>query len=163
MKKISVLLLVFTLLFAACGNTPSQEETPLLSFTSRNGYEITYPDTFSPVSLSSDIDFVVMDENTGSSVTVMTENTEISDILSEESFREEKLADGMDIRISAFEKKDINGLPAYEVTYKYNENTVTEIMYIAKKHVYHATYTELPGTSDKLHGQMTAIISSLCA
>ncbi len=163
MKKTSVFLLVFALLFSACGSTASREETMLIPFTSQNGYKLTYPHTFSPVSLSADIDFVVMDDNTGSSVTVLTESPESAGDITEESFREEKLADGMDIGITSFEQKDINGLLAYEVTYKYNENTVTEIVYMSKKHIYRATYTELPGTSDKLHGQMTAIISSLCA
>ncbi len=163
MKKISVFLLVFSLVFSACGSTASREEATLISFTSQNGYEISYPDMFSPVSLSADIDFVVMDDNTGSSVTVLTESPESAGDITEESFCEDKLADGMDIRITSFEQKDINGLPAYKVTYKYNENTVTEIVYMAKKHIYRATYTELPGTSDKLSGQMTAIITSLCA
>lgn len=162
MKKISVFLLVFTLLFSACGSTASREDTTLISFTSQNGYKITYPHTFSPVSLSADIDFVVMDENTGSSVTVLTESPESAGDITKESFCQNKLADGMDIEINSFKQKEINGLPAYEVTYKYNENTVTEIIYIAKRHIYRATYTELPGTSDKLHVQMTAIITSLC-
>ena len=162
MKKISVFLLVFSLIFAACGDTSSREETTLIPFTSQNGYKITYPHTLSPVSLSSDIDFVVMDENTGSSVTVMTENADNTKDLTEESFREEKLSDGMDITITAFAQKDINGIPANEVTYKYNENTVTEIIYMSTKHIYRATYTELPGTSDELREQMTAIIASLC-
>lgn len=162
MKKISVLLLIFSLIFAACGNTASREETTLISFTSQNGYKLRYPHALSPVSLSADIDFVIMDDNTGSSVTVMTETPENTDDITEKSFREDKLADGMDIRIDSFEEKEINGLPAYEVTYKYNENTVTEIVYISKRHIYRATYTELPGTSDKLREQMTAIIASLC-
>ncbi len=163
MKRISVFLLVFTLLFSACGSTASREETTFISFTSQNGYKITYPHTFSPVSLSADIDFVVMDENTGSSVTVLTESPEPAGAITEESFREDKLADGMNIEINSFEQKELNGLPAYEVTYKYNENTVTEIVYMTKRHIYRATYTKLPGTSDKLHGQMTSIITSLCA
>ncbi|MBQ4316356.1 MAG: hypothetical protein IJC42_03555 [Oscillospiraceae bacterium] len=163
MKKISILLLVFSLLFTACSNTVSREDTTLIPFTSQNGYEITYPDTLSPVSLSSDIDFVVMDDNTGSSVTVMTENTEDAGDITEKSFCDGKLSDGMDIKITSFEQKEINGLPAYEVTYKYKENTVTEIIYMAQKCIYRATYTELPGTSDKLHEQMIAIITSLCA
>ncbi len=162
MKKISVFLLVFSLLFSACGNAVSREEATLISFTSQNGYKITYPHALSPVSLSADIDFVIMDDNTGSSVTVMTETPENTDDITEKSFREDKLADGMDIRIDSFEEKEINGLPAYEVTYKYNENTVTEIVYISKRHIYRATYTELPGTPDKLREQMTAIIASLC-
>ncbi len=163
MKKISAFLLTFSLFLSACGDASSPANVPLSSFTSQNGYEITYPDTLSPVSLSSDIDFVVMDDNTGSSVTIMTENTKDAGDITEKSFREDKLSDGMDIKIISFEQKEINGLPAYEVAYKYNENTVTEIIYMAERHIYRATYTELPGTSDKLHDQMIAIITSLCA
>lgn len=161
MKKTLAFLFVFSLLFSACGDTSSPTDVPLSSFASQNGYEITYPEAFSPVSLSADIDFVVMDDNTGSSVTVLTEKVESADNITEKSFREEKLADGMDIRISAFEQKEINGLPAYEVTYKYNENTVTEIIYMAEKCTYRVTYTELPGTSDELYEKMIAIITSL--
>lgn len=163
MKKTLFFLLLFSLLFSACGSPASPTEGTLLSFTSQNGYEITYPDTFSPVSLSADIDFVIMDGNTGSSVTVLTENPESVADITEESFREDKRSDDMDIRITSFEQKEINALPAYEVTYKYNENTVTEIVYMAKRRVYRATYTELPGTPDKLREQMTAVIASLCA
>lgn len=162
MKKILVFLFVFSLILSACGDASSPADVPLSSFTSHNGYEVTYPDTLSPVSLSSDIDFVVMDDNTGSSVTVLTEKAESVGDITEKSFREDKLADGMDVRINSFEQKEINGLPAYEVTYKYNENSVTEIIYMAEKCIYRTTYTELPGTSDKLHEQMIAIITSLC-
>ncbi len=155
-------LLAFTFLFSACGDhAPQDEEAPAL-FASQNGYEISYPASLSPVSLSSDIDFVIMDENTGSSVTVLTEDVTSSKDITEKSFREEKLSDGMDIEILSFEQKTVNELPAYEVTYKYNENTVTEIIYMASKRIFRATYTELPGTSDKIHNDMTAIISSLC-
>ena len=162
MKKTSVFLLVFSLLFSACGNSEPHEEASLSSFTSQNGYEISYPDTLSPVSLSADIDFVIMDDTTGSSVTVMTQAPDSDGDITEKSFREDKLSDGMDVRLISFKHKDINGLPSYEVTYKYNENTVTEIVYMTKKHIYRATYTELPGMSDKLREQMTAIITSLC-
>ena len=116
MKKISILLLVFSLLFTACSNTVSREDTTLIPFTSQNGYEITYPDTLSPVSLSSDIDFVVMDDNTGSSVTVMTENTEDAGDITEKSFCDGKLSDGMDIKITSFEQKEINGYLRFLIT-----------------------------------------------
>ncbi|MBQ8004054.1 MAG: hypothetical protein IJ299_03070 [Oscillospiraceae bacterium] len=156
------MLISLVIILTACGGQETQTEVELAVFSSENGYEVSYPDYFSPAALSSEIDFVIMDENTGSSVTVLTEDAALAEDITEESFCEEKLSDGMEIKILSFEQKTLNELPAYEITYKYNESTVIEIVYTASEHIYRATYTELPGTSDNMHNDMIAVISSLC-
>lgn len=161
-KKLSLILALMLIMLTGCGDTAEVPEPEELSvFFSENGYSVSYPAGYSPSALSGDIDFVVMDEISGTTVTILTAETDGAGDITEAQFEAEKSAEGMDIDVLTFEQKTINEIPALEVTYEYNESLVTEIIYTAESSVYRATYTELPGTSSDVRAEMTAIINSL--
>lgn len=166
MKKILSLVLVSLICFsalAACA--PAEKEPPveLTEYSSENGYVLSYPEDLTPSSFSKEIDFVVMDAYTGTTVTVQTSDKK-TDVLSldKEEFSDMAKAEGLgDIEISAFEQREQNGIPALVVMYTYNENELTRVIYAAEDKTYFATYTELPGTSEKIRERFIPIIYSL--
>lgn len=162
MKKTVLILFALILsLLCSCGVNMERSEDPLMVYTSENGYAVTYYGGFKPSKLSAAIDFVVMDEETGSTVTILTEEGLGALDMTENEFKEKKLSDGMEIDISSFEKTEINGVPALRAEYRANESRVTEIIYDGGEKSFYATYTDLPGTQEELSRRMTAIINSL--
>lgn len=162
-KTLPIILALMLILFAGCTSSPIKNDgAELTTYSSDNGYTVSYPVGYEPTSLSSSIDFVIMDEVTGSAVTVFASahKENVLDI-TEEDFSEQKKSEGINIRIKSFEFKTINDTPALVATYKYNENNVTEIIYDASDNTYYATYTELPGTSERLSSELLSVIYSL--
>ncbi|MBQ9986549.1 MAG: hypothetical protein IJP38_09650 [Oscillospiraceae bacterium] len=166
MKKLlslALALLLSSMLLAACSPADDTPPAELVTFSSENGYELAYPSDLEPTSFSKEIDFVVMDSHSGTTVTVQSsaKQSGITDI-SEKAFAEMVAAEGMaDIDISAFEKREQNGIPALVVMYTYNENEITRVIYDAPDKTYLATYTELPGTVDRIRAGFIPIIYSL--
>lgn len=163
-KTLPIILALMLILFAGCTSSPIKNDgAELTTYSSDNGYTLSYPVGYEPTSLSSSIDFVIMDEITGSTVTVLASAHEENVLdITEEDFSEQKKAAGMNnIKIKSFEFKTINDTPALVATYKYNENNVTEIIYDASDNTYYATYTELPGTSERLSNELLSVIYSL--
>lgn len=162
-KTLPIILALMLILFAGCTSSPIKNDgAELTTYSSDNGYTVSYPVGYEPTSLSSSIDFVIMDEVTGSTVTVFASahKENVLDI-TEEDFSEQKKSEGINIRIKSFEFKTINDTPALVATYKYNENNVTEIIYDASDNTYYTTYTELPGTSERLSSELLSVIYSL--
>ena len=159
-KVVSIILSALMVLVMLAGCSEKEEVAELLTYTSSNGYTVSYTDAFEPTELSSDIDFVVMDTNTGSVVTIQTMRDSI-DGYTEKSFEDEMEKNDMDIKVTSFGYETINGNNALVVAYTYNENTITQVMYDAGSKTYNAMYTELPGADNELRETMTAIIRSI--
>lgn len=166
MKKfLSIILILLMLSAILCGCADNEpEKSDMVTFSSDHGYTVSYPASYTPTSLSSDIDFVIMDETTGSNVNILSRVSEGNVLdFTEEEFVSVMEEDGMDIELMVFEFKTVNETPALVATYKYKENEITQIIYDASDNTYYATYTELPGTSVKVSGEMLTVIYSLMA
>jgi len=164
MKRIirTVILTISLLaLFAGCAAEVAPE-VELAEFNSDYGYSVMYPADLTPTSLSSNIDFVVMDEKTATTVSIeILEKLDSFSSLTEDDFVDEFIKEDLDIKIFSFEHTTINGMDAIIAKYPYKESEVTNIVYNAPDHLYHASYTELPGTSGKVREEFGAIIYSL--
>ena len=166
MKKLlslAIILLALGAVLAAC--SPSENEPPvvLTEYFSDNGYKLSYPEELTPSSFSREIDFVVLDNITGTTVTVQTADKKEGVLsIGEDDFSEMVKAEGLgEIEISAFEQREQNGMPALVVMYTYNENELTRVIYESDDKLYYATYTELPGTGDRVRSRFIPIIYSL--
>ena len=160
-RKIAIVLsaLLIASLLASCSGGDTAPSKVMAEYESRNGYTVSYPEEYEPSSLSHDVDFVIMDSVSGSSVTIQTKRN-ISEV-TEESFAEEMAADGMNIEIESFETELIGENEATVISYTYNENEITEVIYFVGKKAYFATYTELPGAHSEFCKDMLAVIRSL--
>ena len=160
-RKIAILtltLLIAGLLVSCTGG----EKAPLKVMTeyeSKNGYTVSYPEEYEISTLSHDIDFVIMDSVSGSTATVHTKRG-VGEI-TEESFISDMAEDGMEIDVEKFSTELIGENEAIVISYTYNENEITEIIYSNGKKSYFATYTELPGVKMEFRRDMISVIRSL--
>ena len=168
MKKISLLLIsIFLILLSGCAKqvetfSPLPEGTKIKNYSSDNGYTVTYPAVYEPSVMSDEIDFVVLDENSGSTVNIQSTDKQANVLpITKEEFSAKLLEEGMEIDILSVAEKTINETPALEVFYKYNENIITQIIYDASDKTYTATYTQLPGTNERVRTELGSIIYSL--
>ncbi len=147
-KLICILLSVFLLFIAGCSDNGVSDDAEYATYSSDNGYTVKYPEKYNVSSLGSQIDFVIMDDETGSNVTIMREEKVdgISD-MSEDDFISRIKSKGYDdIALLEFDKISISGIPCLVAKFSCNESTVTVITYDASDNTYTATCTILPGT-----------------
>ena len=164
MKKFlsaALIFMMFSALLCGCADNEPERDA-LLTFSSDHGYTVSYPEGYTPTSLSSDIDFVIMDETTGTNVNIVSQVRE-GDVLNitDEQFVEYMKNEGMDIELMAFEFKTVNETPALVTIYKYKESEITQVLYDASDNTYVATYTEMPGTPLDVCGDLLSVIYSL--
>ena len=160
-RKIAIILaaLLIASLLASCAGGGKEIAKVMTEYESRNGYTVSYPEEYEPSSLSHDVDFVIMDSVSGSSATIQTKRN--VDEITEEGFIEEMASDGMEIEIESFETELIGENEATVISYTYNENEITEVIYFVGKKAYFATYTELPGAHSEFSKDMLGVIRSL--
>ena len=160
-KQIAIILsaLLIASLLAACAGGEAAPSKVMTEFESKNGYTVSYPEEYELSSLSHDVDFVIMDSVSGSSATIQTKR-KVGEI-TEESFVDDMAADGMKIKVESFATELIGDKEATVISYTYNENEITEIIYFAGKKAYFATYTELPGAHSEFRKDMLGVIRSL--
>lgn len=161
MKKLIsfALILVLSLtLLVSCKSEPKRELN-YVEFYSDNGYSLSYPDIYTPTTLTSKIDFVIIDDLSGSSLTVMTSKKEKD--LSKKGFEKRLRDDGIDTSITYFEEEKINDIPCIVMEYPYAGSKVTEIVYNASDNMYTATFTQLPDTDGDFVSDMEALLRKL--
>ena len=160
-KQIAIILsaLLIASLLGACAGGETVPTKVMAEFDSLNGYTVSYPEEYEPSSLSHDIDFVIMDSVSGSTATIHTKRN-VGEI-TEESFVADMAADGMEIDVDSFSTELIGENEATVVSYTYNENEITEVIYFSGKKAFFATYTELPGAHSEFRKDMLGVIRSL--
>ena len=160
-KQIAIILsaLLIASLLAACAGGEAAPSKVMTEYDSKNGYTVSYPEEYEPSALAHDVDFVIMDSVSGSSVTIQTKR-KVGEI-TEESFIEDMASDGMEIKVESFATELIGEKEVIVVSYTYNENEITEIIYFSGKKAYFATYTELPGAHSDFRNDMLGVIRSL--
>ena len=163
MKKTPLvsLSLILLILISACDGGRASRTTYSL-FSSDNGYSISYPDYYSPSRLSSSLDFVIFDDETGSSLTILSEEKKdgIAD-MSEDDFCELLKKDGIDTSLDFFSRETINETPCVVTEYSYGNEKVKQIIYDASDNTYTLTFTEMPGTNEQFSSDMTRLLCEL--
>ena len=162
-KLISILLVISLFCLAGCKSAPSADDADYATYSSDNGYTVKYPEKYAVSSLGSQIDFVIMDGETGSNVTIMREEkvNSVSDMTEDEfvSRIEKEVYDN--ISIISFDKTDLNGIPCIVSEFKCNESKVTKVIYDASDNTYTATCTILPGTLSSVSRDFDAVVHGL--
>ncbi len=140
-------LCLLCLCLAGCGDDTSNKSKTMATYYSDNGYCVSYPEKYTPTSLGSEIDFVIMDEETGSNVTIQRteKKSDVSDLNRAEFTSQMKKEGYSEVSISYFEKEIINDIPCLVAEFSCKENTVTKVFYDASDNTYTATLTLLPG------------------
>ena len=162
MKRLFSAVLILCLCLAGCGET-SGGSGDMLTFSSDNGYSVSYPEKYTATSLGAHIDFVLMDDETGTNVTIQhKEKTDSPASMTKSEFVFKMKDEGYDkVEITAFEKESINDVPCLVAEFFCHESTVTKIFYYASDNTYIATLTLLPGTRSSVISDFTNIIRSL--
>ncbi len=161
MKKIISAILAISLIciLCACTSQPSK----LTTYSSDNGYCVEYPEKYTVSHLGSEIDFVIMDEETGSNVTILREEKQdgVSD-MDERNFVSMMKDEGYDdIELSSFETKTLNSIPCIISEFFSKDTRIKKVIYDASDNTYIATLTILPGTSDGVAAELEKVIFSL--
>lgn len=162
-KLICILLSAFLLFITGCSDNSASDDAEYATYSSDNGYTVKYPEKYNVFTLGSQIDFVIMDDETGSNVTIMREEKVdgISD-MSENDFILRIKSEGYDdITLLAFDKISINGIPCISGKFSCNESTVTMIIYDASDNTYTATCTILPGTRASVSNDFESVARGL--
>lgn len=161
MKKLISLTLILVLsltLLTSC-NGEAKRELNYVDFYSDNGYSLSYPDIYTPTTLTSKIDFVIIDDLSGSSFTVMASKKERD--LSKSGFEKRLRDEGIDTDITYFEEIEINDIPCIAIEYLYADSKVSEIVYNASDNMYTATFTQLPDTDGDFVSDMEELLRKL--
>lgn len=162
-KLISVLLVISLLCLTGCGRAPASDDAEYATYSSDNGYTVKYPEKYDVSSLGSQIDFVLMDGETGSNVTIMREEKVdgVSDMSEDEFFSRIKKEGYTNVELLSFDKSNINGTPCVVAKFNCNESTVTMVIYDASDNTYTATCTILPGTLSSVSKDFDAVAHGL--
>ena len=144
---------------------PAEEKSTSNSKTYKSsfGYSIEYPASYSVTSLSSEIDFVIADSESGSNINVvsMADGVDVAN-LSQGEFQKAMADQGLSITVSSYSHTTINGLPAIQTTYTLYEGvTTTQMIYSTGTYNHYVTYTKMPDTSSKVDNEMKKVIKSL--
>ncbi len=164
-KTVSLFLIIFTLFMLLVGCGEVSEDKTMLTYHSDNGYSVCYPTKYPLSSLGNDIDFVIMDEETGTNVTIQrTDKQEGISGIRRYEFENLMEKDGYDdISISSFEKATINSLPCIVAEFTCKESTVTKVIYDASDNTYIATLTQLPGIRTSVLAELKNVVMGLMA
>ncbi len=161
MKKVISAVLAIILVCALCACAPTSSK--LTTYSSDNGYCVEYPENYTVSHLGSEIDFVIMDEATGTNVTVLrTEKQEDVSDIDERTFVSMMKDEGYDdIELSSFETKTLNSIPCIVSEFLSKDTKIKKVIYDASDNTYIATLTVLPGTSDGVSAELEKVIFSL--
>lgn len=162
----SALLAIFFL--ASCASkekTPDVSESLTQTYSSPNGYSVNYPEGYTPTKLSDAIDFVLMDEKSGTSVSVRTTEDVIDTDGEDAVFDYICKNEGVEIDRSSFacDIRDEGGESVISADYTLDGNAVSQTYRTENGKVYCATYVELPGTENETISLFKGIIDSLTA
>lgn len=162
MKRLFSAVLILCLCLAGCGDV-SGGSGDMLTFSSDNGYSVSYPEKYTATSLGAHIDFVLMDDETGTNVTIQhKEKTYSVTSTTKSEFISDMKEEGYDkVEVTTFEKETINGTPCLVAEFFCRESTVTKVFYDASDNTYIATLTVLPGTRTSVLADFTNIIRGL--
>lgn len=161
MKKFLLLLLLLSLCLCACEG--EKDEVSYLSYSSDNGYTVEYPDTYTVSHLSPSMDFVIMDDDSGSSVTILSKekqegvlNSSVRDIL------DELTSEGyLDVSVDYIEEQEINGTPCLVVRGEAKGSSFVRVIYDASDNTYIATFTCLSGALESVERELEAVAMGL--
>lgn len=161
MKKILSIVLAVALTFTLFACAPESSE--LTTYSSDNGYCVEYPENYTVSHLGSEIDFVIMDEETGTNVTILrTEKQNGVSDMDESDFVSMMKNEGYDdVELSSFEAKKLNSIPCIVAEFFVKETKIKKVIYDASDNTYIATLTVLPGTSDGVTAELDKVIFSL--
>ncbi len=161
MKKLISIILISVLALALLTSCTGEVKRELnyVDFYSDNGYTLSYPDIYTPTTLTSKIDFVIIDDLSGSSFTVMTSKKEKD--LSKSGFEKRLREEGVTTSITYFEEEEINDIPCIVIEYTYAGSKVSEIVYNASDNMYTATFTQLPDTDGDFVSDMETLLRKL--
>ena len=161
MKKIISVISALAIFCSLCSCAPTSSK--LTTYSSDNGYCVEYPEKYTVSHLGSEIDFVIMDEETGTNVTILrTEKQDGISDMSERDFVSMMKDEGYDdIDLSSFEAKELNSIPCVVAEFFSKETKIKKVIYNASDNTYIATLTVLPGTSDGVTAELEKVIFSL--
>ena len=131
------------------------------TYVSDNGYSVKYPDKYTAKKIAKAIDFILVDEKSGSSINIVTAKNDGSlKKMTKEEFEESLKSTGMNVLIESYEDININGIPAVMAKYKYSGNDVTQTIIILDAIGYNITMTMCNGISDEILNDFEEILQS---
>lgn len=128
---------------------------------SENGYSVRYPAKYTAKHMAKAVDFILTDDDSGSSVNVVTaKNDGTLKQMSEEDFIASVAESGMSIHMQSYENITLGGTPATVAKYVYNGNNVTQAIVILEDFGYNITITESPAISEETSSEFEEILNS---
>lgn len=161
MKKFILLLLALVLCLSACKG--GGEEITYLTYSSDNGYTVNYPDTYTISHLSPSMDFVIMDDDSGSSVTILSKEKQRNVLnASTREVLDELEGEGyLDVSVDYIEEQEINGTPCLVIRGEAKGSSFVRVIYDASDNTYIATFTCLSGALDSVERELEAVAMGL--
>ena len=137
----------------------------MMEFKSENGYSVIYPNHYEVVPESADIDFVVTDKASMSSVNISTiwEDSSVLFEVTKEGYQQLMLAQDMPVNtLDLYEVTQINGIDALRIQYTYNDTEFVQTFYkVNDKRTHCVTYSKTKTISDEAAKELEQITNTL--
>lgn len=140
------------------------DEVGMMEFRSENGYSVIYPKKYTVVPESSEIDFLITDDISGSSVNISTINgdSEMLFEIEKEGYETMMGIQDMEISLDLYEITQINGIDALRIQYTYDDTVFMQTFFrIDEKRTHCVTFSKTSTVADDVAAELEHIGETL--
>lgn len=128
---------------------------------SENGYSVKYPSNMTAKSMAKAVDFILEDDQSGSSLNIVTGKNDGSiSKLTKEEFEHSLMHTSEETVLLSYEEIMLNGMEAVVAEYIYLENSVKQIIIMTEEYGYNITVMESPYISQEMSEVFWQVVNS---
>lgn len=128
---------------------------------SENGYTVKYPADMEALRVAKSIDFILEDEQSGSSLNIVTAKNDGSVTkMSREEFEHSLMHTSEETVLLSYEEVMLNGAAAVVAKYTYMDNAVKQVVVMTESYGYNITVMESPYITEEMSEIFDGVINS---
>ena len=129
--------------------------------TSENGYSVRYPGNMVAKSMAKSVDFILEDDQSGSSLNIVTaKNDGTLKKMTREEFEESLAQTSNGNELLNYEEIVLNGTGGVAVEFVYNENIVKQVIFITDTYGYNITVMKSEHITDEMSKIFDDVVNS---